>query len=183
MGLNIPARQFLHSVVFLTLLLTACRTGAQHPGLVVFGTVRDFITRDSIPYPTVTIQEIDAALPPIKVVTNASGRYEFTLSERRNYIVHYSANGKVGKSVRLELSGPTDEEWNIGYGMSVDIVLLDSLPDIDYTFFHEPFGIARYDSATAIYTWDLQYTQGMADRQKALLEIHKNRINKDGWAR
>ena len=114
------------------------------------------------------------------IVTTARGRYEVALTEQKTYLVRYSAPGKVAKSVQLELQGSSAEDWTYGFGMNIDITLLDSLPDVDYSVLSEPFGITRFNAATGYYEWDVEYTRSMSDRQKALINAYRERLQQEG---
>ncbi len=169
----------LRPVLVLAALLSMAELAAQSPGLVVYGTVRDLTTRDSIPFPTVLVAELGSQEPPLPIVSNARGRYEIDLTEQKTYLISYSAPGKVIKTVQLELLGPSAEEWGYGFGMHIDITLLDSLPGLDYSILSEPFGIARFNTSTDNYEWDVEYTRSRSDRQKALLNEYLERVQQE----
>ena len=109
------------------------------------------------------------------IVSTARGRYEFALTQQKHYVIHYGAPNKLAKSVRMELNGPGTEDWATGYGMQLDITLMDSLPSIDSSVLKEPFGIARFNKESGYYEWDLEYTRLMAERLKALLDVYHER--------
>lgn len=173
----------LRHFLILGIAIPAPRLAAQQPGVVVYGTVRDMATRDSIPYPNVHIQEAGTDLPPMPIVTNARGRYELVLTEQKTYLIRYGASGKVNKAVQLELQGPSAEDWAYGFGMNIDITLLDSLPGLDYSVLSVPFGIARFNSSTGYYEWDIEYTRSLSDRQKALLNAYREHVHQEGNGR
>ncbi len=171
-----PNTSILRVAFFLAALVSVATLMAQTPGMVVFGTVRELNTRDSIPFPTVLVEEVGSKEPPMPIVSTARGRYEVTITAQKTYLIRYGAPGKVMKSVQLELKGPGDEDWAYGFGMNIDIALLDSLPGVDYSVLNEPFGIARFNAETKNYEWDIEYTRSMADRQKALLDAYRERL-------
>jgi len=136
-------------------------------------------TGDSIPFPTVLVDEVLSKAPPMPVVTTARGRYEIALTEQQTYVVRYCAAGKVTKSVQLELHGASDEDWAYGFGMQIDVTLLDSLPRMDWSLLSEPFGIARFNTDTGNYEWDIDHTRSKSDRQKALLNTYRERMKNE----
>lgn len=156
-------------------ILSGIELAAQEPGMIVYGTVRDLTTRDSIPNAIVSLVGGENQGPLIKIVTNARGRYEIGLTEMKTYTIVYSADGKVGKKVVIDLRGPSKETWEAGFGMHIDITLLDSLPDVDFSILSEPFGQARYNAESANFEWDIEYTSSMRDRQAALLKAYQER--------
>ena len=171
----IPSTSLLRAACIVAILMSGPHLKAQTPGVTVFGTVRDMNTRDSIPFPLVTVEEIGADRPPLPIVSTARGRYEFALTQQKHYVIHYGAPNKLAKSVRMELNGPGTEDWATGYGMQLDITLMDSLPSIDSSVLKEPFGIARFNKESGYYEWDLEYTRLMAERLKALLDVYHER--------
>jgi hypothetical protein len=171
----------LRPLLVIVALICAATGVAQTPGMVVFGTVRDMNTRDSIPFPVVLVQEVGSKEPPMPIVSTARGRYEVTITAQKTYLIRYGASGKVTKCVQLELQGPSAEDWAYGFGMNIDITLLDSLPGVDYSVLSEPFGITRFNGTTGSYEWDIEYTRSMADRQKALLDAYRERVRQQEW--
>ena len=165
---------FRFALIFAS-IVAGIELAAQEPGMIVYGTVRDFTTRDSIPNAIVSILGDGNDKPLIKIVTNARGRYEIGLTEMEPYTIAYSAAGKVGKKVVIDLRGPSKEAWEAGFGMHIDITLLDSLPDVDFSILSEPFGQARYNAESANFEWDVEYTSSMRDRQAALLKTYQER--------
>jgi hypothetical protein len=171
-----PNTSILRSAFFLAALVSVVTIMAQTPGMVVYGTVRELNTRDSIPFPTILVEEVGSKEPPMPIVSTARGRYEVTMTAQKTYLIRYGAPGKVTKCVKLELQGPNAEDWAYGFGMNIDIALLDSLPGVDFSVLREPFGIARFNGTTGNYEWDVEYTRSMADRQKALLDAYRERL-------
>ncbi len=171
----IPNTSSLRTTCTLIALLSMGSILAQTPGMIVFGAVRDMDTRDSIPFPIITVEEIGSNVPPVTIGSTARGRYEFALTAQNNYLIRYDAVGKVTKSVRMELNGPGAEDWATGYGMQLDITLMDSLPGVDYSVLSAPFGIARFNKDSGYYEWDIEHTRSMSDRMKVLLGTHQER--------
>jgi hypothetical protein len=165
----------LRPLLMLLALTTLAQLVAQDGGMAIYGTVRDMDTRDSIPFPQVLVEEVGSEVPPITAATNARGRYEITLNEQKVYLIRYSAPGKVAKSVQVDLRGPSAEDWAGGYGMHVDITLLDELPGVDLSVLAQPFGKAHYAPASGNFEWDLEYTRALKDRQAALLKAYNER--------
>jgi hypothetical protein len=171
-----PNTSPFRTAFFLAALVSVVTLMAQTPGMVVFGTVRDLNTRDSIPFPTILVEEVGSKEPPIPIVSTARGRYEVTMTAQKTYLIRYGAPGKVTKCVQLELQGPSEEDWAYGFGVNIDIMLFDSLPGLDYSVLSEPFGITRFNGTTGSYEWDVEYTRSMADRQKAMMEAYRERL-------
>jgi hypothetical protein len=161
--------------LLLLLTISVSSISAQDAGVAIYGTVRDMVSRDSIPFPTVSYQELGTDLPPTPVVTTARGRYSVLLTEQKAYLIRFGAPGKVGKCVELDLRGPSEELWEAGYGMNIDPTVMDSLPDVYYSVLLEPFGKAFYNADNENYEWDVEYTSSMRERQAALMKAYRER--------
>lgn len=161
------------SILCMAALAMITAASAQTPSVFVYGTVKDLVTRDSIPQATLQIGE--EAGTPVTLIANARGRYEFELTDEKVYLIRYDAPGKVGKSVVVDTRGPTPEQWEGGFGMNIDVVLMDNLPDVDYSILSEPFGRAGFVPASGNFEWDMEYTRSMRDRQAALLDAYRAR--------
>lgn len=164
-----PIRAFF----ILVIVTTGLPLRAQNPSVLVYGTVRDFSTRDSIPFPIVYIQDASDDAVPTPVVTNARGRYEIELNEEKAHWIIYTALGKVAKFVEIDTRGPTPVEWEGGYAMNIDMVLMDSLPDVDYSILQTPFGRSYWNKRTATFDWDVEYTAAMRKRVVDLMDAYK----------
>jgi hypothetical protein len=165
---------FRFALIFAS-ILSGIELAAQEPGMIVYGTVRDMVTGDSIPNSTVTLIGDENDIPLITIATSARGRFEIGLNEMKPYTILYSAPGKVGKKVLIDLRGPSKEILEVGIWMHIDVTLLDSLPDVDFSVLAEPFGKAHYNAASKNYEWDMEYVSSMRDRQAALLKAYQER--------
>jgi len=157
----------------LAVALASFQTFAQEPELMVYGLVRELSTRDSIPFPFVLLQEANPDGKTTAVNSNERGRYEVIIKEENVYWIFYSAPGKVTKSVQLDTRGPSSKDWEGGFGMNIDIALLDSLPNVDYTILQIPFGKSEWNRTNSSFEWDLDYMKSMTTRQKELLEAYE----------
>lgn len=153
-------------------LLAAWPLLAQKPGVVVFGTIRDFSTRNSLPFPTVQITEPMSATV-VQITTTGLGTYEVELTEEKVYLITYSGLRKVTKSVQIDTRGPNTKEWDGGFGMNIDISLLDSLPGVDFSALEAPFGQARWNKGSSSFQWDLAYMRKLKPQHKRLMKAYQ----------
>ncbi len=159
----------LPSLLLSLLFFTSGTYASTDTLVVVFGVVKNIGTGDTLTQYTVVAT--DAADPAHMVQgTVSNGRYELNLMEVRTYRITYSAAGHIPKVVEVQMAGPSEEDWNGGYGMHVDVLLLDQSGDVDGALFNEPFGISRFNSASGNFEWDQEHTRKMRARQAALLE-------------
>ena len=137
--------------------------------VLVYGVMKDM--RTSARINEMAVEAIDLKWGRWKVAaTNDSGKYELDLGRNGEWLLTYSAPGYVSKRIKLMLSGPSAEEWVGGFGMNVDMTMIQVKEGVDFSVLDEPFGICRFNSETAMFEWDMDYTQKMRDRQSALLK-------------
>ncbi|MBK9515206.1 MAG: hypothetical protein IPO05_16630 [Flavobacteriales bacterium] len=170
-----PNTSILRVAFFLAALVSVATLMAQTPGMVVFGTVRELNTRDSIPFPTVLVEEVgsegtahadrDHRARPVRGYDDCT----------KTYWIRSGAPGKVMKSVQLELKGPSDEDWANGSART-STSRCPTACLVDHDLFSQPFGIARFKATLGNYEWDAEYTRSLRDRQKALLEAYRERL-------
>lgn len=136
-------------------------THSQDTLIAVYGTVRDYVTRQPITEALVALLDERDASERSTRPTNGLGRYELAISVERAYRVTYTAEGYYPKSVAIDATGPTAEEWVGGFGMNIDIMLLPEVDGMDLSFGGEPFGRASYVKESGVFEWDVAYTQAM----------------------
>ena len=148
---------------------------AQDTLIVVYGTVKDLTTNE--PLPGAQVEALDMKWGRRFLATMLSnGRYELDLFQEADLMIEYSAPGHVPKRVRVDMHGPTAEDWSGGYGMNVDVRLFREVEGLDLSMGGEPFGICRYDSVSDLFAWDLPYTEGMRERMKSLVADYERRV-------
>lgn len=148
---------------------------AQDTLIVVFGTVKDLTSNEPLTDFHVEAMDLKWGRRVLAIVYPA-GRYELDLMQEGDFIIEYSAPGHVPKRVRVDMRGPTVEEWLGGYGMNVDVRLFREVDGLDLTLGSEPFGICRYDSVADIFSWDLAYIESMRERMKGALAEYEKRF-------
>ncbi|MBK9148353.1 MAG: hypothetical protein IPM12_11135 [Flavobacteriales bacterium] len=156
---------------YLLLVLSGMITAftIAQPDVLVYGLVKDIRTGER---PTgISVEAIDLKWGRWKLAaTSDSSKYELDLGRNGEWLVTFSVPGYVSKRIKLMLFGPTPEEWVGGFGMNVDMTMIQPQEGVDYSLLEEPFGICRYNSETGMFEWDLAYTEKMRERQAAMLE-------------
>jgi hypothetical protein len=97
----------------------------------------------------------------VRAITGESGKYEIELVRDADWVLEYVARGHQPKRVRMELRGPTADEWLGGFGMNIDMTLYKDEPGVDLTLGGAPIGVCRYDADSGNFVWDLEYTKAM----------------------
>lgn len=157
----------------LVLFCGASQLFAQQPNILVYGTVSEFSTRGSIPFPIVSLNETASDTKSAITKSDEYGRYELVLSEEKGYLITFSAPGKLNKSVLIETRGPSADQWKGGFGMNIDVSLLDSIAAVDPSILLEPIGIARWNKRASQFQWDMQYSRKMKPKHEALMKAYQ----------
>lgn len=102
------------------------------------------------------------------VVTDSLGRYSFDMGLRLHFSVHFEADGRVSKWVRMDTRDVDVEKNTEGFGMNVDVVLFEPEPGVDYSILKdEPIGKASYSVEEENMVWDLEHTARIKEALKA----------------
>lgn len=155
---------------------------AQDTLIVVFGTVKDLTSNEPLTDFQVEAMDLKWGRRVLATVS-PEGRYELDLLQEGDFMIEYGAPGHAHKRVRVDMHGPTVEEWLGGYGMNVDVRLFREVEGLDLSMGGEPFGICRYDSVADIFSWDLAYTESMRERMKGVLAEYEKRFPPPSTAR
>lgn len=158
------------------LLIGVIQLTAQDTLMYVYGTVKEFNTKKPIPQALVLMFDVDDPEHRVTVLTNSQGRYDLNITEERKYRISFGVVGHYNKSIVIDTTGPTKEQWVGGYGMNVDINLMPEVEGLDMSFGNEPFGYARFNPTTENFEWDVEYTQAMMLRHADLMEAYKARM-------
>lgn len=134
---------------------------AHGPDLYVYGTVKTYEERDSLPGASMAVRIPGTDGNLVVVNTNQRGRYEIELNRDHDYRLFFSAPGRVGKSVLIDPTNIPDSIWGEGFAMNIDITLFKEDPRFDFSILKEDIGRARYDAAQGMIAWDLAYTERM----------------------
>ena len=140
--------------------------------VVVFGTVMEVSSREAVSDIEVNAIDLKWGRRVIGRV-GGGGRYELHFLDEAEYMVEFSAPGFASKRLRLNLHGPTAEDWVGGFGMEIDITLFRELPGLDLSLFEQPMGICNYSKDSARFEWDTVHVNGMRERSLRLLEAYE----------
>jgi hypothetical protein len=143
--------------------------------VTVFGIVKGHTDGQALTRASVSATDVSDPAHVVRAKTYGDGRYELNLMEVRTYRITYDAPGHVSKIVEVDMAGPSDDGWKTGYGMNVDISLLEHQEGMDLSLFAEPFGRAAYVEGSDVFEWDTDHSRAMRDRQDALLKEQKKR--------
>ncbi len=149
---------------------------AQDTLMYVYGTVRDYLTREPLSNVLLTTFDVNDRSSPIISSSNRRGEYEINLMEERVYTIVFAAAGYYLKSVEIALPGPSPEDWQKGYAMNLEMMLLPIEEGLDLWGDGQPVGKARYVAKSDIFEWDLAYTKVYSARFSDAMKDYKARL-------
>lgn len=161
------------SLLAFGIIFMAASLLAQDTLMVVYGTVRNYATREPVAAALVATFDIQDPDQPMLKYTSDAGRYEVDLIEEKSYRIVFFAEGYYPKSLEIALKGPSPEEWIGGYGMDVQILLLPVVEGMDFGADGEPIGKARFIPDSGYFEWDLAYTEAYAARHAEAMKVYR----------
>ena len=120
----------------------------------VYGRVREQEQPQPITGATMDVSSDGVQL--FRMLSDSTGFYRIGLDVGRVWRIRFAAPGRVAKLVEFDLGDLPANDG--GYGMNVDMRLFKEDAGKDFSFLDEPLGICRYDSATTMIKWDMDYT-------------------------
>lgn len=136
---------------------------------LVFGRIRDAETGEGMRTFHVQVSDVvSSALIDSATVVDDSASYELVLDYGRHYRLMYTAPGYTAKQMLVDLRGIPEELHAEGFGMNLDVRLVEALDGVDYSVLDEPLGIAAYHRSDTAIVWDSAY---MAPRKAALTKV------------
>lgn len=136
-------------------VIGACLLGtASAQDVEVYGRVREH--ERPLPIVGATMEVSSDGVGLFRMQSDSTGYYRIGLDVGRIWRIRYAAPGRVAKLLEFDLQDVP--KYDGGYGSNVDMRLFLESPDNDFSFLDEPLGICRYDSASAMIKWDMEYT-------------------------
>lgn len=135
--------------------------------IYIYGVVKDYRSGERIPDARVEVFADGSRLTTL--ISDSVGRYGMQFPFDRVYLLRYSAQGKVAKSVEVDARHVPVEQRNGGLGMNVDITLLHEMPGVDLSFMEHPFGKAAWSAKDTVLSWDMGWTEEQRGRLAKVL--------------
>lgn len=170
----------LRILFVLLLLCSGLYASGQIDNVYVYGTVKDYNTSKKLDGITVTVFKDGAKLS--SVVTSANGKYEFNLDYGYEYKLLFDKPGMVGKNVTINTRGIPEEDRIGGLAMNVEMTLFQDIAGIDYSILQQPIGKSKYDPATNMLAWDLEYTEQMRAELNRLQKEYDDKKKREASA-
>ncbi len=169
-------RPFL-SILFLVVIMAA--TAQTGPVVTIFGAVRTLLTDDTLKNVSITAMAMNDTVPIAHGRMLPNGGYELILDRSMDYRIQYNSPDHVSKIIEI---GSAKAAGNIpegGYGMQIDIDLPKAFGGMDLSFLEEPAGRAIFDPLMGALIWDTRYSASVQERQAAMLEEYRKRLQEE----
>lgn len=89
--------------------------------------------------------------------TGANGRYSIVLDNHSQYVLRFTKPGQVSKCFTVDTNGAVWENDNAIQDLEIDIVLFETMPDLDLGWFDMPMGVARFNPMTGHVAWNAEH--------------------------
>lgn len=139
--------------------------------ILVYGRIKDAESGDGMARFHIRVDDgMSGALVDSATVVDDSASYELELDYGKSYLLHYTADGYTTKSLVLDARGIPAMEDDGGFGMHMDVGLVERLPGVDYRALDEPLGRAYYVPQDSAMVWDSVHVAERRVLLKALME-------------
>lgn len=142
--------------------------------LRVFGTVTQLGDREPIADARVKIYKNGERQHELR--TNASGHYNIVLDNGAEYVIRFSAAGRVTKSYALDTRGAEWEGDRRVQDLEIEMTLFEPVEDIDFGWFDMPMGMARFDPMTGHVAWSADYARRVKPEADRLMAEVRSRL-------
>lgn len=142
---------------------------ASAPTILVFGRIKDAETGEGMERFQIRVEDaVSAALVDSATIEDDSASYELEVDYGRSYHLYFTADGYTTKSLVVDARGIPAMDDDGGFGMHMDVGLVERLPGVDYRTLDEPLGRARYVPQDSAMVWDSAY---VAQRRALLIAM------------
>lgn len=152
---------------------------AQPETFTLNGIVKDHDTKKLMAKVTVVAKdtlEKGAAGNTVYGKTDQRGRYKMSLPYDAVYHVEYWAQGHTAKRVIIDLTRVKEKEREGGNTIALEITLLPTLLNVNYSTYKEPVAVCRFDKKAKMFKWDTEYSESRAlDLGQVKKEQHAER--------
>jgi hypothetical protein len=108
--------------------------------------------------------------------TGILGVYAVKLDNNARYVIRFSAPGHQTKCFSVDTHGLAWEGDNKTKDLFVEMTLFERISDMDLSYFDLPMGMARFQPATGLVTWDEQYDSRIRAEVQAIMGEYERRM-------
>ncbi len=142
--------------------------------LRVHGTVTRFSDREPLSDAHVKIYKNGVRQHDLH--TTANGQYGIVLDNGAEYVIRFSAAGRVTKSYALDTRGAEWEGDRRIQDLEIEMTLFEPIADIDFSWFDMPMGMARFDPMTGHVAWSADYARKVKPEADRLMAEVRSRM-------
>lgn len=135
--------------------------------LRVTGVVTDFLSGRTMDHVTVRVYKDGA-----KVLTTESGllgQYAVKLENNADYVIRFSGPGLVTKCFTIDTHGLEWEGDHKVKDLWVEMTMVERTAGIDLSLFDMPMGMARFEPATGLVSWNVDYDRKVRPQVEDLM--------------
>ncbi len=110
------------------------------------------------------------------VETGTFGHYSFTLDNNAKYIIRFSAPGHQNKCFSVDTHGLEWQGENKSKDLFVEMTMFEKIDDIDLSFFDLPMGMAFFEPATGLVSWDTAYDKRIRGEVQHIMSEYERRM-------
>ncbi len=108
--------------------------------------------------------------------TGAFGKYAFTLDNNAKYVIRFGAPDHQTKCYSIDTHGLEWEGENKTKDLWVEMTLFEKIADLDLSFFDLPMGMARFEPATGLVSWDTDYDKRIREEVQGIMSEYERRM-------
>lgn len=155
----------------LSLLIT---TNANAYNLHVNGVVTEYLTGSAVTNGTVRLYKDGVKAQAIE--TSSFGKYAFNLDNNAKYILRFGAPGHQTKCFSIDTHGLEWEGETRTKDLWVEMTLFERMEGIDLSFFDLPMGMASFEPATGLVSWDLDYDKRIREQVQSIMSDYERKM-------
>jgi hypothetical protein len=108
--------------------------------------------------------------------TGILGLYAVKLDNNARYVIRFSAPGHQTKCFSVDTHGLAWEGDARVKDLFVEMTLFERIPDMDLNYFDLPMGMARFQPATGLVTWDDEYDARIRSEVQSIMAEYERRM-------
>lgn len=166
-----PDRRGNTFAAMLKALIVAGLVGVQLPAaafsLRVTGVVTDHHTGQAMEH--VLVHVYRNGVKVYAEETGILGHYAVKLENNADYVIRFSGPGLVTKCFTIDTHGLEWEGDQKVKDLWVEMTMFERTTAMDLSFFDMPMGMARFEPATGLVSWDLDYDRKVRPQVEDLM--------------
>jgi hypothetical protein len=142
--------------------------------LHINGVVTEYLTGAAVTNGTVRLYKDGVKVEALS--TGSFGKYAFTLENNSKYILRFGAPGHQTKCFSIDTHGLEWEGESRMKDLWVEMTLFERVEGIDLSFFDLPMGMASFEPATGLVSWDLDYDKRIREQVQSIMSDYERKM-------